>query len=43
MVNATIAQAKLSGQWVERSEQVHKQIDDMTDQELLEILHKGMN
>ena len=38
MVTATTAQAKLAGLWIERSEQMRKQPDEMSDAEIAAIL-----
>jgi hypothetical protein len=43
MVAATTAQAKLAGQWIERSEQTRKQPDEMSDAEIAAILRGNPN
>ena len=43
MVAATTAQAKLAGLWIERSEQMRKQPDEMSDAEIAAILRGNPN
>ena len=43
MVAATTAQAKLAGLWIERSEHMRKQPDEMSDAEIAAILRGNPN
>jgi hypothetical protein len=43
MATATTAQAKLAGLWIERSEQMRKQPDEMSDGEIAAILRANAN
>jgi hypothetical protein len=41
MVGASMAQAKLAGWWIERSERICKPLEELSDAELTAMLREG--